>query len=435
MLRIPVIRCGITKHAEIYQSAIKVQWLVPFLLGGYDPRSQFWGRLPEAVRDMYQTLQRTIVKKRREGLKNYAVNRMSPISMWIGAFPPIVIGMPLAQTFVANGSAEPPRGDLQISPDMRHPNLMLDGLGRVTAMLDAMDSDDPKIREWAQDAELPVMLITGVPGKPLSHEEFGQLFFDFNTLSVPVSQGQAVDLDQSNPYIQVAGRVCELDAIKAQGGYDARATQVGKSSSAWVTKSIMVKAVRAAAQGPGSHVDHVRDQIDQKTEWMSTNERAQKVLDRFADALGVVTEALPGGRVPARGTLLRTPAWWIAFGLLLNDLFGTYEGAAISEEKRAAFLRQIAKIDWGLGNPELGFLGTAVADKRGSLPVDGQGRPMLNRFHGGSKAYYNLAAFIRAKIHLRGTVAGYGPDYGASLIFDTDGTATPIVPQLDAAVA
>lgn len=421
MLRIPTIKCSASKHAEIYQTGIKMQWLVPFLLGGYDPRSQYWNRLPDNVREMYEKLQRKTAKDRRERIKNYVTNRMSPKAMWIGAFPPIVIGMPRAQTFIPDTNGQPPRGDLQISPDMKNPNILLDGLGRVTSLLDAMEDEDKGIREWAQDVELPVMLITGTSERNLSHEELGQLFYDFNTLSVPVAQGQAIDLDQSDRYIQAASAACNLAIIANNGGADARAVSIGKSSDAWVTKSIMLKAVRAAAQGPGSHVDHIREEIDSKHEWMKSPKEQKELVDRIDNALTTFVAGL-GGNVPEDDTLLRTAAWWIAFGLVLNDLYRTYEGGgSLSDDQRTMLLRRMAKIDWGLGNPELGFLGYAVPDKAtGTVPTDAEGREVLNRFHGGSKAYYNLAAFIRAKIGLRAVVT-YGSDYGTSVQFDSDG--------------
>jgi hypothetical protein len=219
---------------------------------------------------------------------------------------------------------QPPRGDLQLSPDMRHPNILLDGLGRVTGLLDAMDDDnDPEIRNWAQDVEVLVMLITGTPGHTLSYEQLGQLFFDFNALSEPVPQGQAIDLDQSDPYIQVAARICKLPIVTSNGGMDPRAIKIGKSREVWVTKPIMLRAARAAAQGPGSHVDHIREAINDQREWMKGSKQQQELLERFDEALTTMVEAL-GGTVPAGNTMLCTATWWIAFGLVLHDLYRTY---------------------------------------------------------------------------------------------------------------
>lgn len=447
MLRIPTIKCASTKFANIYQTGIKMQWLVPFLLGGYDPRSQYWGRLPDAAREMYEKLQRKTAKDRRDRIRNYVVNRMSPTASWLGAFPPIVIGIPRAQIFLPDANSEgtePLRGDLQLSPDMNNPNILLDGLGRVTGMLDAIDAKKDKTSEskdlsvWAADFYMPVMLITGTPDHDLTYEELGQLFYDFNTLSVPVAQGQAIDLDQSDRYIQCASAVCRLAVIDDHGGADARAVSIGKSSDVWVTKPILLKAVRAAAQGAGSHVDHIREELDAAVEWLKGPKEHAELVQRFDDVLTTFTAAL-GHKVPEEHTLLRTPTWWIALGLLMHDLYRTYKSeggdiVTISPEHRAAFVRRMAKIDWGLGNPELRFLGTSVQEKKtGVVPSDSQGREVLNRFFGGSKAYYNLAAFIRAKIDLRGTVPNYGTNYGASIDFDPSGqviVATTDAPEL-----
>ena len=75
-------------------------------------------------------------------------------------------------------------------------------------------------------------------------------------------------------------------------------------------------------------------------------------------------------------------------------------------------------MDWGLGNPDFRFLGDSVEEKAtGAKPRDAEGREMLNRFFGGQKAYYNLAAYIREKIGLKENI-DYGDDYGATLRFD-----------------
>jgi hypothetical protein len=111
----------------------------------------------------------------------------------------------------------------------------------------------------------------------------------------------------------------------------------------------------------------------------------------------------------------------------LHDLYDTYEGATISDQQRERFLRRMGTIDWGLGNPEFQFLGSSVQEKERKTgefkpkPVDEQGREVINRFYGGSKAYYNLAGFIRQKIDLRDSLPSYGSDYGASVTFDEEG--------------
>jgi len=250
----------------------------------------------------------------------------------------------------------------------------------------------------------------------------GQLFFDFNVLGTPVSKGHAIDLDISDPYIIVAGKLGELKVVRRFGGMDDRATSIGKA--VWTTKSILLKSVRSAAEGPGTWVDHVRDSIPKA--WMDTDARKAEVIERFDIVLSALTEQFEAeGKLPEY-TLLRTPVWWTAIGLITHDLFRNYKGAEFTEEMRETFLRRLAKIDWSLGNPEFGFLGAAVADrdrKTGELkpiPTDSAGRPVITRYHGGSKAYFNLAAFLRRKIGLYGAVE-YGDDYGVSIYFDAEG--------------
>ncbi len=422
MLKLPVIRCDSTSRAAVYQTGVELHSIVPYLLTGHDPRSNNWSNLPPVVQNLYVKLQRKTTKARREDAKAYVINRMSPRSNWIGAFPSLVIGMPLSQEFKSHGDEDfEDMGVLKVRNDLKRPNVVLDGLGRLTAYLDTLEDEGVDLSEWAGKVTVPVTIIAGIDGSVLSEEELGQLFHDLNTLQVPVSKGQAIDLDRSDLYVIATNDVGALDIIDQYGGMDPRAVSIGKHSDVWTTKTILLKAVRAAAEGPGGHVDHVRDKLPNA--WLTPETRSELVA-RFDEGLTTFVDAVGG--VPETDTMLRTAAWWVAFGLILNDLYRAYEGATFSDQQRERFLRRMATIDWGLGNPEFAFLGTSVQEKdrkTGAFkpkPIDEQGREVINRFYGGSKAYYNLAAFIRRKIDLRATVE-YGADYGASVTFDDEG--------------
>ena len=429
MLRLPAIKCTQSVHADAYQTAMTVHDLVPYLLNGHDPRSQNWKNLPGDVREMYEKLQRKTSKARRTEMRNYILRRMAPDSYWIGAIPPIVVGMQLGQVF-ENVDGENHLGYLKVRTRLDRPNILLDGLGRITGFLDVMY--DPElteiVRKWAGEAVIPVMLLTPrSEDANLSLEELGQVFHDMNVLSTPVGKGQAVDLDRSDMYIQTVNKVAALQIINANGGCEHRAISISKNSGAWATKTVLLKAVRAAAEGPGSHVDHIRDQLENP--FLKGNAQMAKIIERFDHGLTVMTSAIEGGVVPYDNSLLRTPTWWVAFGLVLHDLHKAYNGETLSDEKRDTLLRKIGKLDWGLGNPELGFLGSSVEEKAtGAKPKDERGRNILNRFFGGSKAYYNLAAYIREKIGLRDTVA-YGSDYGATLKFNKSGNVEPVAAE------
>src|SRR5215469_4813909 len=101
MLRLPAIKCSSTSNASVYQTAMKIHDLVPYLLNGHDPRSQNWKNLPADVRSMYEKLQRKTNASRREAMSKYIERRMAPGAFWIGAVPPIVVGMRMDQPFVA----------------------------------------------------------------------------------------------------------------------------------------------------------------------------------------------------------------------------------------------------------------------------------------------------------------------------------------------
>jgi hypothetical protein len=435
MLKLPVTRCEANDKLAYYQTSVQVKDIVPYILGGQDPRSSNWSRLAPVVQNLYLKLQRKTTKPRREEVERYITNRMAPNALWIGAFPPIVIGVPTPQEYKPHEDQDnyESLGLLRLSNDLNYPNVVIDGLGRLSGLIEiSLDKEaDPAIREWASKFRVPILLITGNNGHTLTTEELGQLFFDFNVLGTPVSKGHAIDLDISDPYIIVAGKVGELRVVHRYGGMDDRATSIGKGM--WTTKSILLKSVRSAAEGPGAWVDHVRDSIPNA--WMDSEAKKTEVIDRFDIVLTALTEQFEADKVLPDYTLLRTPVWWTAIGLIIHDLFRSYGGDTFSEDMRERLLRRLAKIDWSLGNPDFGFLGAPVADrdrKTGEMkpiPTDEQGRPVITRFHGGSKAYFNLAAFLRRKIGLYSAVQ-YGDDYGVSVYFDAEGQ--PIETRSDA---
>ncbi|MEQ8347114.1 MAG: DNA sulfur modification protein DndB [Sneathiellaceae bacterium] len=418
MLRLPAIKCTETEKATCYQTAMTVHDLVPYLLNGHDPRSQNWKNLPLNVRTLYEKLQRKTSKSRREAMRSYILRRMSPEAYWIGAIPPVVVGMQLPQTFEMK-EGDDGLGYVKVTTRLDRPNILLDGLGRITGFLDVMYDEDlsAATRKWAGEAVIPIMLVTPPGIAELSLEELGQLFHDMNVLSTPVGKGQAVDLDRSDLYIRTVNEIVSNKTLEENGGCDQRAVSISPKSGAWTTKTVLLKSVRAAAEGPGSHVDHLRDV--KEGAYLTSPHEMNTIVERYDEALRTFVEALPESRVPMHDTLLRTSVWWVALGLVLHDLHDQYDGETIGETQRLDMLGRLAKIDWGLGNSELRFLGQTVAEKDGATPTDASGRKILNRFYGGSKAYYNLAAYMRRKIGLTDAVA-YGPDYGATERFDVD---------------
>ncbi|MEO0855098.1 MAG: hypothetical protein AAFY15_16565, partial [Cyanobacteria bacterium J06648_11] len=164
----------------MYQTAMTVHDLVPYLLNGHDPRSQNWKNLPVPVREMYEKLQRKTSKARRTEMRNYILRRMSPESYWIGAIPPIVVGMQLGQKFEPT-DADGSLGHVKVQTRLDRPNILLDGLGRITGFLDIMYDEalDEQTRSWAGSAVIPIMLVTPVGSDgELNLEQLGQIFHD-----------------------------------------------------------------------------------------------------------------------------------------------------------------------------------------------------------------------------------------------------------------
>jgi hypothetical protein len=165
-----------------------------------------------------------------------------------------------------------------------------------------------------------------------------------------------------------------------------------------VTKITLTKAVRAGVEGPGSHVDHYSDAVASPHLTLGNlGEHEHRLADYFTKIARQM-----GPKFNAKGSIHLSTPGWIAMGLVYHDLYHGNLTVDLGEAERDQFISRIGQINWSPSNPEfLRFLGTAATDKNtGNHATDDEtGAPVLRMF-GGSKAFYNLAGYIRYKIGL-----------------------------------
>jgi DndB-like DNA-sulfur modification-associated protein len=364
---------------------------------GHDPRAP-WKSLPSEIRAIYEQVQRKTDRERKTKLQHYLVDRMSTESMWIGGLPAIAIGVQNPMTFKPHDPDRPQAGLLYLDTAPENKRILFDGLGRVSTAMDIFDdvnvADAMKVD--LRNLCIPVTIYLPNPGeKPLLLDELGQMFHDFNVLGAPVGKGTAIDLDKSDIYVKLAERLSSSRVFSDHGGVDNRGSATPRKG-ALVTKMTLVKMIRAAVEGPGSHVDHYTDAVkDPHLSGPNFSEHNSR-LDGY---LSVIQAEMGANWANHSNLHLSTPGW-IALGLVYYDIFHGELQVQLNDDARLALVKQIGRINWSPANRDFAkFLGTPRLDQDGVQIVDENGLPELRMF-GGSKAFYNLAAYIRHKIGL-----------------------------------
>jgi DGQHR domain-containing protein len=399
---IPVI---VGKHSDRLFVAQTVSPLgnIQALLG-HDPRSP-WKTVSEEIRSVYEKIQRKTDKERKTKLQSYLIDRMVQRKSLVGGLPAIAIGVQNSQVYKPHNPDDPSQkeaGTLLLDTDPNNRRILFDGLGRVSTWMDALeDKTIPQdVRERLKNLYIPVTLYLPHAGaEPLSIAELGQMFHDFNVLASPVGKGMAIDLDKSDTYVQLVERLQLAPAIVNNGGIDSRGSSTPRKN-ALMTKMTLVKMVRAAIEGPGSHVDHYTDAVVKpRLEYSNMQEH----VVRLTDYLSTIENQMGASWADHECIHLSTPGL-IALGLVYFDLHHGKLSVNLDEAGRKSFIQKIGQIDWSLGNSDFAkFLGTPITDKETGQPVvsEKSGHQVL-RMYGGSKAFYNLAGYIRHKIGLTG---------------------------------
>lgn len=396
MFQIPVpVIAG--KHSD---RLLVVQTVSPLgniqALLGHDPRSP-WKTVTEDIREIYEKIQRKTDKERKAKLQSYMIDRMVRRS-WIGGLPAIAIGVENPQVFKPLDPEHPEAGTLLLDTAPNNRRVLFDGLGRVSTWMDALEDKtiSETLKSGLRSLYIPVTLYLPHAGaEPLSIEELGQMFHDFNVLGAAVGKGLAIDLDQSDVYVRLVDELAKAEDISNFGGVDNRGSSTPRKG-ALMTKMTLVKMVRGAIEGPGSHVDHYTDAVAQPR--LSLANLTEHV-SQLADYLSIISHEMGEKWADHDCLHLSTPGL-IALGLVYHDLHYGKLAVTLNDHTRRNFIERIGQIDWSLGNSDFSkFLGTLISDATGNPVLDEKGHPQL-RMYGGSKAFYNLAGYIRHKIGL-----------------------------------
>src|SRR5260370_1206078 len=237
-LPVPCIRGEHGPDLNIFQTTISPEDLEQFL--GHDPRGEYWKILPNYLREMYEYLQRKTSPQRRLGTTKYTEDRLSPKRFYVGGYPAISVGMTSPARFESlherDSTVDADVGIVHVDLSGRNTRVLLDGLARVSGVLDVYDRNPDDTRGFTFAVTL---FVPKESRGRLTLEELGQLFHDMNFKQTSVSKAHALALDRSDIYTILTNDVGDLPVIRQAGGMEKRAASLGKKSSAVVVQQVL----------------------------------------------------------------------------------------------------------------------------------------------------------------------------------------------------
>jgi DNA-sulfur modification-associated len=266
----------------------------------------------------------------------------------------------------------------------------LDGLARVSGVLDIYDRDGDK---FASGFTFAVTVFAPKEGRGhLSLEELGQLFHDMNFKQTSVAKAHALALDRSDIHTILTNEVGSLPVIKRAGGMEVRAASLGKKSTALVVQQVLRRFVRGATEGKTAQMD---DKYTPSNPHLTAETR-----EFYKQEIEFLLEGLStrmGEKFQQRDSLHLTSAGWQAIGLVFHDIIVRLKGNLTADE-RDTILTGMAVIDWGRHNPDwIPKLGQPELDAGGTPIADEQGRFRVALGRGGRQTVWTIADYIREK--------------------------------------
>lgn len=397
-LPVPSIRGEHGPDLNIFQTTIAPGELENFL--GHDPRGENWKSLPEHLRRLYEYLQRKTSTQRRAGTAKYTEERLGPERFFVGGFPAISIGMTAPARFTPYAdqgfsSVDSDVGIVHVDLSSRNVRILLDGLARVSGVLDKYDTDPEK---FGRGITFAVTMFAPKEEKGhLSLEELGQLFHDMNFKQTSVTKAHALALDRSDIYTILTNEIGASQVIEDVGGMEIRASSLGKKSTAIVVQQVLRRFVRGACEGKAVQMDDKNSPANPNL----TAETRAVFKQEIEDLLGGLTARM-GERFRDRESIHLSSAGWQALGLVFNDVVVRL-GNSLSPQERDTVLDGIASLDWSRFNPDwIPLLGQPEVSEDGREVTDAAGRKRVALGRGGRQTVWSLAEYMREK-----TVLGY----------------------------
>ena len=316
---------------------------------GHDPRSERRRFLnDQKLVELYSYMQRKTTSIRRDAIKTYIEDRLFPGSDLVGGFPAICIAVQYPIEFEEIDPNFQGVVNMSIDTGVHNKRVALDGLGRITGALalvdialggELMPDDAAELQQALEQISIPCVFYSPRPGQqPLTQEEIGQLFHDFNFKVTPVSAKDAIALDKSDPYIRATYTLAQSVENIRRFGMDTKAASLGSKSKAIVVQPVLLRFIRAALEGERV-VEGARN--ISIAEGALSRGNAPQVLGSLSEFLDTFADEM-GEEWSERDSVHLSSAGWQALGLIYHDI--TFD---MKQVDRLAFARALARrIDW-----------------------------------------------------------------------------------------
>ena len=355
---------------------------------GHDPRSERRRFLnDQKLVELYDYMQRRTTASRRDSIKHYIEDRLFPNSDLVGGFPAICIAVQHPIESEEISQAYPGAVNMSIDTGVHNKRVALDGLGRISGALSLVDlalggelvpDEAQELLKALEQISIPCVFYSPGRGQhPLTQEEIGQLFHDFNFKAAPVSAKDAIALDKSDPYIRATYSLAQNVENIRRYGMDTKAASLGSKSKAIVVQPVLLRFIRAALEG--ERVAEGARNIS-LSDGVLTRGNAQQVIGSLAEFLDTFADEM-GDEWYQRDSVHLSSAGWQALGVIYHDV--TFD---MKDVDRLTFARALArKIDWKRnakiwsalvtektnksGETVLSFLGAGASTRRDIISI------------------------------------------------------------------
>lgn len=362
---------------------------------GHDPRSERRRFLnDQKLVELYSYMQRKTSGIRRDAIKNYIEDRLFPNSDLVGGFPAICIAVQYPIEFEEIDPAFQGVVNMSIDTGVHNKRVALDGLGRITGALALVDlalggellpDKALELQKALEQISIPCVFYSPRPGQtPLTQEEIGQLFHDFNFKVTPVSAKDAIALDKSDPYIRATYFLAQNVENIRRFGMDTKAASLGSKSKAIVVQPVLLRFIRAALEGErvaeGARNISISEGVLSRTNAPQILGSLSQFLDTFAEAMG--------DEWYQRESVHLSSAGWQALGVIYHDI--TF---AMKDVDRVAFARALAKrINW---KREASIWSSLVTEK-----TNRNGETVLSFLGAGASTRRDIVKILRREMGL-----------------------------------
>ena len=191
---------------------------------------------------------------------------------------------------IADSGPEASMGKLLLELSAANRRLILDGPAHLTGAMDLFEERSEFI-----DPPLFTFPVTFYAPKDdvLTVGQLGQLFHDFNFRSTKIGATQAVALDKSDSYIQLANSIGHSCTIQEAEGMEERAASLGTKSSTIVVQRVLLRFVRGVCEGRSFQERNLSRSENPNL----TTQSRQSIQNKLENSIGAFAEGMGGGGV------------------------------------------------------------------------------------------------------------------------------------------